>query len=99
MPGGHASSALWMISLAILLVPYRLVHAAVALATLLMLGIGVGWLQQLRGAHFLTHTLWSAWIALLIVFLISTCLDRWPSGKAVDKVALGKLAAYQDCKT
>lgn len=78
MPGGHASSALWLISVSILLVPYRMWHAAFLLTALLMLGIGVGWLQQLRGAHFLTHTLWSAWIALLIVFLVTTCLDRWP---------------------
>lgn len=83
MPGGHASSALWMISFSILLVPYRLTHAAFSTTALLMLGIGVGWLQQLRGAHFLTHTLWSAWISLLIVFLITTCLDRWPRRKPV----------------
>lgn len=79
MPGGHASSALWMISVSILFIPYRLLHAALALAALLMLGVGVGWLQQLRGAHFLTHTLWSAWISLFIVFLIAICLDRWPT--------------------
>lgn len=79
MPAGHASSALWTISFAILLLPGRLVHAACALAALLSLGIAVGWLQQLRGAHFLSHTLWSAWVALVIVFLITICLDRWPS--------------------
>lgn len=79
MPAGHASSALWMISFAILLAPRRLLHAAWALAALLSVGIAVGWLQQLRGAHFLSHTLWSAWVALLIVFLITFCLDRWPS--------------------
>ncbi len=79
MPAGHASSALWTISLFVLFIPYRLLNAALALAFFLILGIAVGWLQQLRGAHFLTHTLWSAWIALLIVFLITTCLDRWPT--------------------
>lgn len=78
MPAGHASSALWMISLAVLFIPQRLLQAAIVLILLLSLGIGVGWMQQLRGAHFLTHTLWSAWIALSIVFLITTCLDRWP---------------------
>lgn len=78
MPAGHASSALWMISLSVLFIPHRLLHAAFMLVALLFMGIGVGWMQQLRGAHFFTHTLWSAWIALLIVFLITTCLDRWP---------------------
>ncbi len=78
MPAGHASSALWLISLSILFVPQRLLHAACSLTLFLFFGIGVGWLQQLRGAHFFTHTLWSAWIAMLIVFLIAICLDRWP---------------------
>ncbi|WP_223471331.1 phosphatase PAP2 family protein [Massilia soli] len=78
MPAGHASSALWMISLSVLFIPHRLLHASIVLMLLLVLGVGVGWLQQLRGAHFLTHTLWSAWIALFIVFLVTTCLDRWP---------------------
>lgn len=79
MPAGHASSALWMISLCVLFLPYRLLHAGLALAVFLTLGIAVGWLQQLRGAHFLTHTLWSAWIAMAIVLLILLCLDRWPT--------------------
>lgn len=83
MPAGHASSALWMISLSVLFVPQRLLHATFSLIALLFLGIGVGWIQQLRGAHFLTHTLWSAWIALLLVFLITTCLDRWPRRRLV----------------
>jgi len=69
---------LWMISLSIFFVPHRLTRAAVVLATLLFVGVGVGWMQQLRGAHFLTHTLWSAWIALVLFFLIAMCLDRWP---------------------
>jgi membrane-associated PAP2 superfamily phosphatase len=81
MPGGHASSALWMISLSVLFVPNRMLHATVVFAASLTFGISVGWLQQLRGAHVLTHTLWSAWIALLIVLIITTCLDRWPRRK------------------
>ena len=78
MPAGHASGAFWMISLSVLFMPQRLRCAAFLLAFLLAFGIGVGWVQQLRGAHFLSHTLWSAWIALAIFFLITTALDRWP---------------------
>ncbi len=78
MPAGHASSALWMISLAMLFVPYRLVYAAGALVFFLLVGFGVGWMQQLRGAHFLTHTLWSMWIALATLVAIILVLDRWP---------------------
>jgi len=79
MPAGHASSALWMISIAVFFIPRRPVQGALVLAAFLALGIGVGWLQQLRGAHFLSHTLWSAWIALATVTLIATCLERWPA--------------------
>ncbi|MFM9435290.1 membrane-associated PAP2 superfamily phosphatase [Janthinobacterium sp. CG_23.3] len=76
MPGGHASSALWLISLALFFLPRRPRTAALALALLLAVGASVGWLQQLRGAHFLTHTLWSMWLACAIVFALAGWLDR-----------------------
>lgn len=78
MPAGHASSALWMISLAILFVPYRVVYAAGALVFFLFLGFGVGWMQQLRGAHFLTHTLWSVWISLATLLVTISVMNWWP---------------------
>ena len=76
MPAGHASSALWMISLAVFFLPARPRAAGVALALLLAAGFGMGWLQQLRGAHFLTHTLWSMWIASAIVAIVTALLAR-----------------------
>jgi membrane-associated PAP2 superfamily phosphatase len=36
--------------------------AAVWLATVLLIGTFAGVSQQLRGAHFLSHTLWTAWL-------------------------------------
>lgn len=78
MPAGHASSALWLISLAIFFVPHRLKLAGSTLVAFLMLGFAVGWMQQLRGAHFFTHTLWSIWIALATLFVITLAMDRWP---------------------
>lgn len=76
MPAGHASSALWLVSLSVFLLPARPRAAALAAAALLSGGLAVGWLQQLRGAHFLTHTLWSAWIACVLVYSIITVLER-----------------------
>ncbi|QBQ39503.1 phosphatase PAP2 family protein [Pseudoduganella plicata] len=67
MPAGHASSALWLISIAAFWWPQRRRTAIFVAGTMLMLGLAVGWLQQLRGAHFLTHTLWSAWVACVVV--------------------------------
>lgn len=76
MPGGHASSALWLVSLAVLFLPARPKAAAVAFTVLLAFGCAVGWLQQLRGAHFLSHTLWSAWIACAVLYALVQRVDR-----------------------
>lgn len=70
MPAGHASSALWLVSIAAFWWPHnRWKGIGVAIA-MLCIGIMVGWMQQLRGAHFLTHTLWSAWVACAMVLVI-----------------------------
>ena len=41
---------------------------------LLGLGMLLGGVQQLRGAHFLTHTLWTAWIACAVAGLLYALL-------------------------
>lgn len=70
--GGHASSALWLLGLAVFWLPRRPRMAAAVGGAMLLFGLAVGWMQQLRGAHFLTHTLWSMWVAVFIVdFLYS----------------------------
>ena len=75
LPAGHASSALWLISFAVLWLPRRPGHAALAATAALAAGFAVGWLQQLRGAHFLTHTLWSVWIAAALVTVITAAVQ------------------------
>lgn len=80
MPGGHASSALWLVSLAVLFLPGRPRAAALCAGLLLAFGFAVGALQQLRGAHFLTHTLWSMWIAVVVVLALAALLGRRGAG-------------------
>ena len=84
-PAGHASSALWLTGLCVWLLPHR-PRAAAGVGVLGMsLGFGLGWVQQLRGAHFLTHTLASAWIAAAVlwaVFVVVAALHD-PRAKAV----------------
>ncbi|WP_338770567.1 phosphatase PAP2 family protein [Massilia sp. METH4] len=70
MPGGHASSALWLISIAAFWWPHSRAKGIAVGLSMLIFGLAVGWIQQLRGAHFLTHTLWSAWIACALVLAI-----------------------------
>lgn len=66
-PAGHASIALWLPSLAVWWMPKSRKAAATVFLIGLLPGLALGWIQQLRGAHFLTHTLWSVWIATLVI--------------------------------
>ena len=75
-PAGHASSALWLVSLAVLWLPGRPRTAWRAGTAGLAGGLALGWMQQLRGAHFLSHTLWSAWIACAIVLALLVLLQE-----------------------
>jgi membrane-associated PAP2 superfamily phosphatase len=75
LPAGHASSALWLVSLCVYWLPGRPRGARkVALSALLFGGL-LGWMQQLRGAHFLTHTLWSIWLACAVVLVVVVALQ------------------------
>lgn len=70
-PAGHASSALWLPSIAVFWLRERRVKGYTVFAASLIPGFILGLAQQARGAHFLTHTLWSVWIAILVVVLLS----------------------------
>lgn len=87
LPAGHASTALWLVSLCVYWLPSRPGAARrVALLALLLGGL-VGWMQQLRGAHFLTHTLWSTWIAGAVVLAIVAGLQWRPLRRDVQSAA------------
>jgi membrane-associated PAP2 superfamily phosphatase len=69
-PAGHASSALWLASACAFWLPAKPLRALAVFLVGLLPGLGLGWVQQMRGAHFLTHTLWSVWIAALLTLLL-----------------------------
>jgi membrane-associated PAP2 superfamily phosphatase len=79
LPAGHASSALWLVALAVCWLPARPTRARAAALLAIGAGATVGYLQQLRGAHFMTHTLWSIWIACTIVVALIATLQGRPS--------------------
>ncbi len=61
-PGGHASTGFALMTGFFV---YRLVskkYAYVFLFLGMSLGFIMGWGQMMRGAHFLSHNLWTAWI-------------------------------------
>lgn len=69
-PAGHASAGMWLSALAILWLP---THPRKALAVFLgglSIGLTMGWVQQMRGMHFLTHTLATAWLSTALLFAL-----------------------------
>jgi len=76
LPGGHASTALWLVAVCVVWLPGHPRMAALAGVSALLLGAALGWIQQMRGAHFLTHTLWSLWISVAVVVGV-LCLQAY----------------------
>jgi membrane-associated PAP2 superfamily phosphatase len=87
-PAGHASSALWLPAISVFCLPDRPRAALLVFAVALLPGLAMGWVQQMRGAHFLSHTLWSTWIASLLVVIL---LRIWYSGRLHCKPVQGFL--------
>ena len=92
-PAGHASSALWLAGLCIWWLPRRPHTAAAVFVGGLSLGFAMGWVQQLRGAHFLSHTLWSMWIASAWVWVALLCFALAPVIKTTRRESAAHRAA------
>lgn len=75
-PSGHAVAAFAFFGVYFLWRHHRPLAARAALAAVLGLGIAFGWAQWARGAHFVSHTLWSAWLCWVIAALSARA---WPA--------------------
>lgn len=80
-PGGHSSGAFSLLALVVLLHRRGSRHAGAALAGVLALGLSYALLQWLRGAHFPSHDLWSAFVA-------------WSCALALAPVILGRAGGH-----
>lgn len=69
-PAGHASTAMWLSALAVFWLPDSPRKAFFAFLGGTSAGLLLGWVQQMRGQHFLTHTLWTAWIASALLLAL-----------------------------
>lgn len=69
-PAGHASTGLWLAAFAVFWLPHQPKRAWLIAGLGLLVGFVLGWVQQMRGAHFLTHTLMSVWLACCILFIL-----------------------------
>lgn len=61
-PAGHASGGFALLAIYFGFLDSNRRVAFFALTGAIFLGFVMGWAQTMRGAHFLSHTLWSAWI-------------------------------------
>jgi membrane-associated PAP2 superfamily phosphatase len=75
-PAGHASTAMWLCALAVFWLPHSPRKAALAFVGGSGLGFVLGWVQQMRGQHFLTHTLWTTWISAALLLLLIALFSR-----------------------
>lgn len=69
-PAGHASAGMWLSALAILWLPRQPRKAFAAFAGGLGVGLAMGWVQQMRGMHFFTHTLATAWLSTALLAMM-----------------------------
>ena len=76
-PAGHATTTLWLASLCIFWLPNKPNKAIAVFILGILFGLVLGWVQQMRGAHFLFHTLWSMWLASLIILIMLECAKIW----------------------
>lgn len=69
-PAGHATVGLWLAAICVFWLPSKPKTALIVFLSGLSVGFTLGWVQQMRGAHFLFHTLWSVWLAALVIVLM-----------------------------
>ncbi|MGK5076666.1 phosphatase PAP2 family protein [Janthinobacterium sp. ZB1P44] len=70
LPATQANTAWWMLALPLFCLPGRPRTALLLACVMLLCGLAAGWQQQLQGTQFFTHTLWSAWIASFLIYLL-----------------------------
>jgi membrane-associated PAP2 superfamily phosphatase len=75
-PAGHASAAFAYVGGYFVLRRVSPRVAAIWLGIALVAGLVLGVAQQLRGAHYMSHTLWTAWVCWAVGFAIELALTR-----------------------
>lgn len=65
-PGGHASTGFALMAGYAVFRLSNKKRAYFFLVSGCILGFAMGWAQMMRGAHFLSHNLWTAWVIWLV---------------------------------
>ena len=69
-PGGHASAGFALMALYFAFRDTLPKYANIGLVVGLFLGFAMGWGQMMRGAHFMSHNLWTAWLVWMILLTL-----------------------------
>ena len=76
-PAGHASSGFAFLGGYFAYRSSNLVAARRWLVGAMLVGLVLGLAQQIRGAHFMSHTLWTAWICWCTAWAVHECMTRF----------------------
>lgn len=85
-PAGHATTGYALFGFVLLWRKRKPRLASLAWWLALTTGFVLGWGQQMRGAHFLSHTLWSAWVCWAVCLILFSLLFRADVAKTESSV-------------
>ncbi len=88
-PSGHAVAAFAFFSLFFLWRPHRPALARAALLAVLAAGALFAWGQTVRGAHYPSHAMWSAWLCWVTCTLAEWLRTRQRAPNAHDRIESG----------
>lgn len=69
-PGGHASAGFSLMAIYFAYRDSKPNLAKTALITGMISGLVMGWGQMMRGAHFMSHNLWTAWVVWMLLLVL-----------------------------
>lgn len=88
-PGGHAAGGFALMAFYFAWRDTHARQARIALFVGLAAGMLMGWAQMMRGAHFLSHNLWAAWVVWTFLAVLYHVAPPAPStafnGRDADK--------------
>jgi len=76
-PSGHAAGAFCFVAGWYILRSSAPKAARWWLGITLLAGVVFGWSQMMRGAHYVSHFLWTAWFCLSMTAVMYHCLSKW----------------------
>ncbi len=81
-PSGHASTAFGFLAGYFVLRRSAPRAALIWLILTVSIGLVLGWVQLIRGAHHASHSLWTAWICWAVTLASFHVLQRWRDASA-----------------